>query len=232
VRCLGSGHPGRVSPDMADRYPQRGGGVDLTLAGVEGSVGHHCCRRGGPLAAGGRHHLRGVPLVGLRARRPAPGRGRGGLRAPFPTAEVLTDGDPRSDGRADRRPAGTAFEARPRRRSRHDRLAPRAPPPHPGVPGHDQPHPAAPRPGGAGAEEAPPLVLRALRRRATQRAVAGRLGARRPTNAPGDPSGEPPKRRPARDRDGTHIPVSHPRCVETACVVTCDGAPERVLALG
>ena len=44
-------------------------------------------------------------------------------------------GDIGRDGRADRRAPPQSRRARPRRRPRHDRLAPRAPPPHRGCPG-------------------------------------------------------------------------------------------------
>ena len=152
-----------------------GAGVVVIVAGVESPSGHHRCRRRGSLARRGRSRLRRLEGVGVQAGGPLPGRGRRRVRASLAATEDVTDGDPRHDGRADRRAAPPAGRPGSRCRRGHDRLAPRTPPPAPGVASDDRPHPAPPRSGHAGPGQAAPLVLHPLRSRAAQRDVAGRL---------------------------------------------------------
>jgi hypothetical protein len=144
------------------------------VPGVETSPRHHR----GPqrrISVRGGAHLRRLPGLDQSAAGPLPARGRGRVPAAIETAEKIPDRNLRRDGRADRpAPQGT-HRRRPGRRPAHNRLAPGAPSPGPGVGGD---HLLAADPcwlGDRGAEEEAEDRLPAVRRRAAQRDLAGRL---------------------------------------------------------
>jgi hypothetical protein len=122
---------------------------------------------------GSRIRLLAAPAA--TAARPLPhGRPRGG-RAPVTTTADKQRRDPSRRPRAHRRAATATGQRRPRRRPRDHRLAPRTRRPratgdvdHPAGPAHIRTrHPRTP--------QAPPLLLPAVHRRATQRVLAVRL---------------------------------------------------------
>ena len=69
------GHPGQVSQVMPDSIHPCMDGLGLTLGGVEGPFGDHCCRGGRPPGWCGREGLPGGSLVGVPPRCPLPRRG-------------------------------------------------------------------------------------------------------------------------------------------------------------
>ena len=196
--------------------------------------------------------LRRLTVVDLRAPRPLPRRGRRRLRATITTPPHQPDRDPQATIDLIIRAPQTADRVRPRRRPRHHRLAPAAPPPGHSLDQHHRPDPDPPEPGRTAAEEATEVLLHPLRSRATQRDLAVRLHplpprrrhAHRPTprsspgstTTPATPCTSPPTpASPAgswstpspKPQPNTAIP---PRCSPTTAWSTRPGSPAAAAA--